>query len=322
MPTKVRTHYDNLKVSRDAPIEVIRAAYKSLSQKYHPDRNPNDENAERTIRLINEAYEVLSAPASREQHDKWIKSEEWKLTHKVDPASAPPSSQARAKPTSTSTDKPMPRWLWVALSIILAPINAVLYVARHAVFFVGIGILIWLITWSIDEYESKSKSTLGGAVNAGGRVAETPNLIPAQPAGPSMCSPEMTEAPNGQSWPLYAAYVRPITKAGGFSTITIDNGKGRSNIYLKLARPTDRKIDGIREAFIPAGSMFKMDKVEPGSYVIKYKDIATGCNSKSDQFRVEQNETTQGIEYSEISLTIYTIMNGNMDFERVAEDSF
>jgi len=43
--TKLRTHYDNLKVSRDAPDNVIRAAYKTLSQKYHPDKNPGDERA-------------------------------------------------------------------------------------------------------------------------------------------------------------------------------------------------------------------------------------------------------------------------------------
>ena len=40
--TKVRTHYDNLKVARNAPPEVIRAAYKALAQKYHPDRNSNN----------------------------------------------------------------------------------------------------------------------------------------------------------------------------------------------------------------------------------------------------------------------------------------
>ena len=35
MPT-IRTHYDNLKVARNAPPEVIRAAYRVLAQKYHP----------------------------------------------------------------------------------------------------------------------------------------------------------------------------------------------------------------------------------------------------------------------------------------------
>ena len=55
------THYDNLKVARDAPSEVIRAAYRALTQRYHPDRNPDPEAA-RIMQIINRAYEVLSDP--------------------------------------------------------------------------------------------------------------------------------------------------------------------------------------------------------------------------------------------------------------------
>lgn len=69
---RVHTHYDNLKVARDAPPEVIRAAYKTLSQKHHPDRHGNSKEAIRIIQLINTAYEVLSDPARRKEHDEWI----------------------------------------------------------------------------------------------------------------------------------------------------------------------------------------------------------------------------------------------------------
>lgn len=69
---RVHTHYDNLKVARNAPPEVIRAAYKTLSQKYHPDRNGNSEHAIRIIQIINIAYEVLSDPVRRHEHDEWI----------------------------------------------------------------------------------------------------------------------------------------------------------------------------------------------------------------------------------------------------------
>jgi curved DNA-binding protein CbpA len=69
---QVHTHYDNLKVARDAPPEVIRAAYKTLSQKHHPDRNGNSKEAIRIIQLINSAYEVLSDPVRRQEHDEWI----------------------------------------------------------------------------------------------------------------------------------------------------------------------------------------------------------------------------------------------------------
>jgi DnaJ-class molecular chaperone len=69
---RIHTHYDNLKVARDAPPEVIRAAYKTLSQKHHPDRNSNSSDAIRIIQLINNAYEVLSDPDKRQEHDAWI----------------------------------------------------------------------------------------------------------------------------------------------------------------------------------------------------------------------------------------------------------
>lgn len=74
--TKFRTHYDNLKVSRDAPDFVIRAAWKTLSQRYHPDKNPGDKRAARVMIIINEAYEVLSDPKRRAEHDEWIRQEE------------------------------------------------------------------------------------------------------------------------------------------------------------------------------------------------------------------------------------------------------
>lgn len=69
---RIHTHYDNLKVARNAPQEVIRAAYKTLSQKYHPDRNPGNRDAVRIIQIINNAYEVLSDPVKRREHDEWI----------------------------------------------------------------------------------------------------------------------------------------------------------------------------------------------------------------------------------------------------------
>ncbi|WGG50193.1 J domain-containing protein [Rugamonas sp. DEMB1] len=76
---KIHTHYDNLKVSRMAPQEVIRAAYKALSQKYHPDKNPGDEKAARIMAILNSAYGTLSDQQRRKEHDEWIAAEEWEI---------------------------------------------------------------------------------------------------------------------------------------------------------------------------------------------------------------------------------------------------
>ena len=68
----IHTHYDNLKVAHNAPPEVIRAAYKSLALKFHPDRNPENSEATRIMAIINASYNVLSDTEKRQQHDKWI----------------------------------------------------------------------------------------------------------------------------------------------------------------------------------------------------------------------------------------------------------
>lgn len=70
----MRTHYQNLQVAENASPEVIKGAYKFLSQKWHPDKNPDNRvEAERISRIINEAYTVLSDPIRRKEHDKWLR---------------------------------------------------------------------------------------------------------------------------------------------------------------------------------------------------------------------------------------------------------
>lgn len=66
------THYDTLKVVRDAPPEVIRAAYKALSQQHHPDKNPHDSTAASVMQALNASYEVLSDPARRQEYDRLL----------------------------------------------------------------------------------------------------------------------------------------------------------------------------------------------------------------------------------------------------------
>jgi DnaJ-class molecular chaperone len=65
------THYDTLMVSRNASPEVIRAAFRSLSQKYHPDKN-NHPDANRIMQQFNESYKILSDPIERSKYDKLL----------------------------------------------------------------------------------------------------------------------------------------------------------------------------------------------------------------------------------------------------------
>ena len=76
MKDKLRTHYRNLQVTENASDEVIKGAYKFLTQKYHPDKNPGEEErCKRILQVISKAYEVLSNPESRRMHDEWIEQQ-------------------------------------------------------------------------------------------------------------------------------------------------------------------------------------------------------------------------------------------------------
>ncbi|MFP4145779.1 MAG: molecular chaperone DnaJ [Phycisphaeraceae bacterium] len=70
MATK-RDYYEVLGVERDAASGDIKRAYRKLAMKYHPDRNPGDEGAERKFKEAAEAYEVLSDAEKRQRYDQF-----------------------------------------------------------------------------------------------------------------------------------------------------------------------------------------------------------------------------------------------------------
>lgn len=66
-----KDYYELLGVSREASQDDIKKAYRKLAMKYHPDRNPNDKEAEEKFKEISEAYEVLSDEKKRKQYDQF-----------------------------------------------------------------------------------------------------------------------------------------------------------------------------------------------------------------------------------------------------------
>ncbi len=69
-------YYKILGVSKTASVKEIKAAYRKLARKYHPDLNPDNKEAEIKFKEINEAYQVLSVPENRRKYDKYGK--DWK----------------------------------------------------------------------------------------------------------------------------------------------------------------------------------------------------------------------------------------------------
>jgi molecular chaperone DnaJ len=67
----MKDYYEKLGVPRDASDTDIKKAFRQLAMKYHPDRNPDDKEAEENFKVINEAYSCLSDPEKRANYDRF-----------------------------------------------------------------------------------------------------------------------------------------------------------------------------------------------------------------------------------------------------------
>ena len=70
-PQVATDYYELLSVSRDADDAALKKAYRKLAMKLHPDRNPDDPEAEAAFKELSEAYEVLSDPQKRRIYDRY-----------------------------------------------------------------------------------------------------------------------------------------------------------------------------------------------------------------------------------------------------------
>lgn len=77
-------YYKILGIEKTATEKEIKSAYRKLARKYHPDLNPNDKEAEKKFKEINEANEVLSHPENRKKYDQYGK--DWKHSEEFEKA--------------------------------------------------------------------------------------------------------------------------------------------------------------------------------------------------------------------------------------------
>lgn len=499
---RVHTHYDNLKVSRNAPQEVIRAAYKSLSQKYHPDRNTGNPDASRIMSLINTSYEVLSDPAKRKQHDEWIRQHEG--TEPEYPKEAKPNSTQTQidinfqQPTAGScdfaslpssvkeqlvartagankqqfavrTDNVTWKYFWTAgfvfwfvylfndatdfrwgeesaLWLMAFTSGAAFFLSKNVDWIIrwhSTPIRCWLIIsplyvikthldrvwfwpiWSIKDikathnyrngsyqgtsldisFEGKRESftispesayssmlsalktfdtafrtaigqgnidyilknndfedcprtsadtkrhafekrtvivflstflvsailfAIAYALNGKqpykpvsyGSTRSVPYTAVQPTARPSYVRP--TTAPNGETWPNGASYINGYKKlhTNGLSSVIIDNTRNNSDVFVKLVSLDGSKADPVRVFFIPAYGQFTVNNVKAGNYDVRYRDLDSGALARSESFQLQETPTYDGIQYSNLTMTLYKVRHGNMQTYGISENEF
>lgn len=316
--SKIHTHYDNLKVTRSAPPEVIRAAYKSLAQKYHPDRNPNNLDASRIMSIINTSYSVLSDPIKRDEHDKWI-DEQFITKNKaaVQKKEQPPPS--KIEPESNTK---------ITFTEILV------HILRNWIVYGIIGAVLWVLIK--DDGGSANNSEGLHVLNDSNSSANKENsqLEGSNNTRPSDSAVNQSKgsekysrpdaAPNGRVWPKVASYIVGFRQLNttGLSSVTVDNKVNDSDVYVKLVLLNSTKTYAIRHVFIPAYSSFKINNVSPGNYDIRYRNLSNGKLSRSESFNLNETQTEAGTEFSNITLTLYKVQNGNMKTYDIKDEEF
>lgn len=102
--TTRRDYYEVLGVPRSASEKEIKAAYRKLARKLHPDVNPGDASAESRFKEIGAAYAVLSDAKKRKNYDRW--GHDWERVEQAQAAGArpggrPPGGRGRTWTTTT-----------------------------------------------------------------------------------------------------------------------------------------------------------------------------------------------------------------------------
>ncbi len=296
----LRTHYDNLHVTRDAPPEVVRAAYQTLASKLHPDRNPNDPQAESAMKLVNAAYEVLADPVRRAQHDRWIRQMETAppagasrdalpaaratAEDAIGPESEEPGSIEAAAPGSDRARPSRRRHGSTIASLVT--LAALLGAAL-------IGGAVWLM-----ESESRSSSSLATAAD----IARAAPSVPASGGSPARgndyARPE--RAPGGEPWPAQSAYLSgfKVLLNDGQSTVTLDNSANPSDVYAKLYAHREARPFAVRWLVVKARDSFVVGELRPGRYEVRYRDLDNGVVTRSEPFELREGSVAEGTRFT------------------------
>ena len=303
---KIHTHYDNLKVARKAPQEVIRAAYKALSQKYHPDKNPGDEKAARIMAILNSAYGTLSDPLRRREHDDWIAAEEWEIawlesTHAEDNRELLNHDTHAWQADSAELAPPAPTkgrwWLALVLGLLVGTGGAVLVMsqwtglpadATGAIGFKPDPAAAAPVAvapeppakrdaappdqWAVAQAHLPDAAQRPPEVMA---LATTQLVIPARAPD---CEAELHTlvAPNGEPWPAESGYLPayPMGNQGSGMQISVDNSGNSSPVLVKVV-DLERAVT-VRHLYVLAHEAMTIDQLTVGRYEVRYQNVQVG----------------------------------------------
>ncbi len=275
-----------------APQEVIRAAYKALSQKYHPDKNPGDEKAARIMAILNSAYGTLSDPQRRREHDEWIAAEEWEIEW---------LESTKSEEESKKDEQYSPQW--VPESNKASKLKRGVRMSLLVALCISLG---WgaaaLMQW---QFQIIPYSAANGFGTKNTLVSAAPTPTPAPLAKPQEIKPVENKvslvtqvlltglenhcqaplrpetAPNGENWPAKSAYLEgyKVANGGADAKIVLDNSANQSDAMVRIF---DRdKLQAVRFVFVRGQEKFTVENLHAGNYEVQQQALGPNQAAKA-----------------------------------------
>ncbi|MGV0958247.1 MAG: hypothetical protein ACOYB1_00275 [Limnohabitans sp.] len=121
----------------------------------------------------------------------------------------------------------------------------------------------------------------------------------------------------------YTGYVKGSLQGsqGGLSTFTVDNRQGGADaiarLYLNGSKPA------VRSMYVRSGDTFKAESLLPGNYVLRYRFIGSEDTFEADRIMsLKQVEGESGTQYSNVTVTLFKQVGGNLNTKKVPADQF
>ena len=92
--------------------------------------------------------------------------------------------------------------------------------------------------------------------------------------------------------------------------------------FVKLVSLKEPKANSVRWFYIPSFSSFTLKKVTAGRYEVRYRDLSNGRRFATEAFNLEETSTSNGTQYSNVTMTLYKVENGNMQTYPIPEAAF
>lgn len=113
----------------------------------------------------------------------------------------------------------------------------------------------------------------------------------------------------------------PQSAMGGMSTFTIDNKQGSTDaigrLYKNGAKPA------VRSMYVKAGETFKAQSLTAGSYVFRYRFIGSEVTYEADRkIDLTESQTETGTRFSNVTVTLFKEIGGNLPVKQVPADNF